>query len=178
MLTFIHTPKCGGTYTGKILEYLKIPNKGHTKYNSPESITFTIIRDPVDRFKSLLNFRSNLPPHSMPGKMEHSITPSVLYESLTLDEIVSKMTDDEILGFTSYNTLVYWTENVDIVITIDELPELLGRFGYTYPNFEKENVSLKNKGTFNEETRNRVKILFAEDVILFNKIKLKTFSDF
>ena len=43
MLTLIHTPKCGGTYTGKILEYLNIPNKGHTKYSSLDAITFTIV---------------------------------------------------------------------------------------------------------------------------------------
>lgn len=177
MLTFIHTPKCMGTYTGKILESLKIPNKGHTKFSSLDAITFTIIRDPVDRFESLLNFRSNLPPDPIPGKIKHSVTPSILYENLSLDEIVSKMSDEEILGFKPYNTLVYWTEGVDIVITIDELPELLGRFGYVYPEFKKENVSVKTKGSFGEKTRTRIKMLFAEDVNLFNiKNKLKTFS--
>lgn len=171
MLVFIHTPKCAGTYTGSILEYLKIPNKGHTKYNpSQNEITFTIIRNPIDRFESLLNFRLNIPQVPDPNKTQYSKTPDI-FEYSNLNEIVEKMTDEDILGFTPYKTLKYWTENVDIIITIDELPHLLAFFGYTYPEFQKQNVSIKSSGTFNKNTKNRIELLFDEDVILYNNIK-------
>lgn len=107
-----------------------------------------------------------MPPYPT-GKIQYSVTPPIVYENLTLNEIVSKMTDEEILGFIPYNTLAYWTEGVDIIITIDEL---LAFFGYTYPEFEKENVSTKTKGTFDNPTRHRISTLFCEDIVLFNNV--------
>ena len=56
-LIFVHTPKCGGTYTRQILKDLNIKNKGHVKAKRNEGITFTIIREPIERFQSLLNYR-------------------------------------------------------------------------------------------------------------------------
>ena len=168
MLTFIHTPKCGGTYVSKILKFLKIPNKGHNQATLKDGTTFTVIRHPVDRFESLLNFRIGLPPTSN----KYSETPSILFENLSLDEMVAKMSDETILGFTPYKTLVFWTAGVDHIITIDELPNFLNFFGYTYPKiFEKENVSSKLHGTFNENTRKRIEMLFEEDMKLFNNYK-------
>jgi hypothetical protein len=60
-----------------------------------------------------------------------------------LNEIVSKMTDAQILEFSPYKTLIYWTKNGDIIITIDELPRLLEYFGYKYDEnlFKKTNIS-------------------------------------
>jgi len=58
------------------------------------------------------------------------------------------MTDNQILGFSPYKTLNYWTQNVDIIITIDELPRLLEYFGYKYDEkiFISKNVSKKIRG--------------------------------
>ena len=56
-LTFIHTPKCGGTYVKEILKTLNIRNNGHRQATKNDGITFTVIRDPVARFESLLNYR-------------------------------------------------------------------------------------------------------------------------
>ena len=58
-LIFIHTPKCGGSYVSKILAHLNIINKAHTPAIKGEGINFTIIRNPVERFESLLNYRLN-----------------------------------------------------------------------------------------------------------------------
>jgi hypothetical protein len=82
------------------------------------------------------------------------------------------MTDEEILGFTPYKTLNYWAENVDIIITIENLPKLLNIFGYTYDNalFEPKNVSQKIRGKLNEENINRIKLLYNDDNLLYNKV--------
>ena len=56
-LCFIHTPKCGGSYAGLILRDLGIKYKGHRRAKKNDGITFTIIRDPVKRFESLINYR-------------------------------------------------------------------------------------------------------------------------
>lgn len=161
-LIFIHTPKCGGTYVGTILSYLKIENKGHKLVKKNEEISFTVIRNPIERFESLLNYRlcDQIPRNDFPNELRH------VYEdkNISLNEIVSKMSDSQILGFTPYKTLTYWTTNVDIIITIDELPKLLESFGYTYDTqlFPKVNVSNKVRGRFNEETIDRLKTLYND----------------
>jgi hypothetical protein len=93
-------------------------------------------------------------------------------KNISLNEIISKMTDDEILGFTPYKSLVYWTKNVDIVITIEQLEEFLHFFGYFYDSnkYKKENVSIKSRGKFNNETIKRIETLFYCDILLYNEI--------
>jgi hypothetical protein len=68
--------------------------------------------------------------------------------------------------------LTYWSQNVDILITINQLHEFLNFFGYNYniEKYEKKNVSNKLWGTFDKETKCRIKKLYNDDVILFNKI--------
>ena len=167
-LVFIHTPKCGGTYVSQILSKLKIKNNHHTQASSNQGITFTVIRDPVKRFESFLNYRlDNKNPR--PDWPKH-----LLYifrrKKMSLNGIVSKMTDKEILNFKPYRTLEYWSKNIDIFITIDQLKQLLNFFGYSYneENFSKKNVSKKNRGTFSEETQQRIANIFKKDIELYN----------
>lgn len=169
-LIFIHTPKCAGTYVNTILSHLGIQNKGHNQAIQNEGITFTVVRNPIERFESLLNYRlgEEIPRNDWPSHLKYVYNDI----NITLNEIVSKMTDTQILGFSPYKTLTYWTKNVDIIITIDELPRLLEYFGYKYDKkiFISKNVSKKIRGKFNEETINRIKILYNDDMILYNKV--------
>ena len=177
-LKFIHTPKCGGTYVSNILYDLKIINKKHLpvdrKNHIPangdeEEITFTIIRNPVDRFESLLNFRLGMDIlEDWPKHLRY------VYDNknITLNEIISKMSDDEILGFVPYKSLVYWTKNVDVVITIEQLEEFINFFGYFYDAaiYKKENVSIKIRGTLNDDIKKRITDLYHCDILLYNQI--------
>ena len=169
-LIFIHTPKCGGSYVSTILAHLNIINKAHTPAIKDEGINITIIRNPVERFESLLNYRlcEQKPRGDWPENLKY------VYEdkNITLNEIVSKMNDKQIVSFFPYKTLIYWTTNVDVIITIDQLPVLLKHFGYTYDDtlFTKINVSKKSRGTFNDESVNKIKTLYNDDMILFNKV--------
>ena len=169
-LVFIHTPKCAGTYINNILNDLQIINKHHTQALENEGITFTVIRNPIERFESLMNYRlgEEEPRYDWPPHLFY-----VYYDkSITLNEIVSKMSDSEIVGFKPYNSLIYWSKNIDIFITIDQLQEFLIFFGYFYnPNdYIKLNVSKKERGTFNDETKERIKQLYSNDFLLFTKI--------
>jgi len=169
-LIFIHTPKCAGTYVSSILSHLKIENKGHNKAVKGEGITFTVIRDPIERFESLLNYRlsEGTPRSDWPSRLGY------VYHSRTtrLNEIISKMSDKEILNFSPFKTLKYWTRNVDIIITIENLDKLLGYFGYVYDKaqFDKKNVSNKVNGKLNEESINRLKNLYKDDIEIYNKV--------
>jgi len=173
-LIYIHTPKCGGTYVGTILNHLGIHNKGHKQAIQNEGITFTVIRNPTKRFESLLNYRldEKEPRNDWPPELKY------LHEdkSISLNKIVSTMTDKQILGFRPYKTLTFWTTNVDIIITIDELPRLLEYFGYKYDInlFPRANVSNKLRGTFNIKTINRINTLYKHDMILYNKVSKST----
>jgi hypothetical protein len=170
-LIFIHTPKCGGSYVSKILKDLNISKKGHHPAVKNEGINFTVIRDPIDRFQSLLNYRLGQPAprNDWPKYLEYVYND----KSVTLNKLISKMTDDEILGFRPYSTLTFWTTNVDIIITIDQLPELLDCFGYKYDekSYPRMNISVKERGSFNNKTHNRLANLFKDDILLYNNVK-------
>jgi hypothetical protein len=170
-LMFIHTPKCAGTYVSNILSHLKIKNNYHNQaIPDNKYIYFTVIRNPVERFESLLNYRLGEvnPRQDWPKHLSYVYSD----KSIKLDEIVSKMTDNEILAFKPYRTLNYWSTNVDIIVTIDNLPKLLEYFGYSYDIklFEKKNISSKIRGKLSEENKDRIKNLFADDLELYNKV--------
>jgi hypothetical protein len=174
-LIFIHTPKCGGTYIVSILSQLKIKNKGHNQATPNEGITFTVIRNPIDRFESLLNFRldETKPRKDWPNHLRYVYTD----KTIKLNEIVSKMTDKQILGFSPYKTLTFWTKNVDIIITVENVTKLLAYFGYTYDTnlFKPKNVSQKIRGKLNQTNIDRLTRLYNDDIVLYNKIINTTF---
>ena len=169
-IIFIHTPKCGGTYVSSILKHLQIQNKRHFQATPNEGITFTVIRDPVARFESLLNYRLDLksPNVDWPPNLKYVYN----NKGITLNQIVSKMTDKQILGFSPFKTLKYWTKNVDIIITMENLPKMMEYFGYTYDinSFQPKNVSSKTRGKLNERNINRLKRLYRDDIILYNNV--------
>lgn len=170
-LVFVHTPKCGGTYVNQILSHLNIKNIGHKQaIPNDKYIYFTVIRNPVERFESLLNYRlgEDKPRNDWPKKLSYVHND----KTIKLDEIISKMTNEEILGFTPYKTINYWVKNVDIIITLDNLEKLLEYFGYTYDKnlFQPINVSNKIRGKLNQESKNRIKNLFIDDYELYNKV--------
>ncbi len=58
-LIFIHTPKCAGTYLIPILKLFNIHYNEHHQAIKNDDIFFTVVRNPVERFESLLNYRLN-----------------------------------------------------------------------------------------------------------------------
>ena len=170
-LVFIHTPKCGGSYVSSILSHLNIENKGHEQAILNDNyIYFTVIRNPVERFESLLNYRLNekTPRNDWPKHL------SYVYDDINikLDDIISQMTDEEILGFSPYKTINYWIKNVDIIITLDNLPKILEYFGYTYDVnlFNPVNVSNKIRGKINQQNKDRLQNIFNDDVNIYNMV--------
>jgi hypothetical protein len=170
-LVFIHTPKCAGSYISNILSYLKIKNLGHHQaVPNKEYIYFTVIRNPVERFESLLNYRlgEEKPRKDWPIYLSH-----VYHDKyIGLDDIVSKMSNEDILGFTPFRTIDYWTKDVDIIITLDNLPKMLEYFGYKYDVnlFIPINVSNKTRGTISQKNKDRIGKIFNNDVELYNKV--------
>ena len=170
-LVFIHTPKCGGSYVSNILSHLKITNKGHNQaILNNNYIYFTVIRNPVERFESLLNYRlgENNPRDDWPKHLSYAYDD----KNIKLNDIISKMTDEEILGFSPYKTINYWIKNVDIIITLDNLPKMLEYFGYTYDVnlFKPVNVSNKIRGKINKQNKNRLQNIFNDDVKIYNMV--------
>lgn len=178
-IEFIHVPKCGGGFVKNVLKSLDstrirpvsggpdFDNRNHRRQGKGrQSIAFAVIRHPVDRFQSLLNYRlSN--PTTKPKPLKHAQKDP----SISLNEILEKMTDKEILGFKPYRTLSYWCDNIDIFITIDKLGDFLSFFGHEVDldKLELRNVSKKTRGKLNEANRRRVAKLYAADMALYKR---------
>ena len=149
ILNFIHTPKCGGTYTENVINNLnkinhrKINFLGHKLANKTNEINFTIFRNPIERFESLLNYRL-----SNKKRLRDDWPKRLIYvyknENISLNKIVNMMTKNEILNFRPYRTLNYWFQNIDICITINQLKDFLEFFGYKYPERLQERINNKN----------------------------------
>ena len=170
-LVFIHTPKCGGTYASSIFKNLNINYKGHLRAKKNEGITFTIIRDPVERFESMLNYRLGRLVSQSRNDWPERLRYMYNDKTISLNEIISNMTDKEIISFTPYNTLSYWGYNIDIFISIDKLPSFLSYFGYNYylENYPKLTVSKKERGKLNEKSKNRIARLYFDDMVLYKR---------
>ena len=169
-LIFIHTPKCGGSYVSQILSDLNITNRGHNQadINNNGEINFTIIRHPVERFESLLNYRLQdaEPRDDWPKHLNYVYSSS----NMDLNTIIDKMSDNNITGFWPYNSLTYWGKNIDVFLLIDQLQSFLNLHGYTYDTnkYNKINVSTKIRGTLNDKNKERIAKLYSSDMELFN----------
>ena len=169
ILHFIHTPKCAGSYASQYFKILDIKNNGHSKIiEDSDAITFTIIRDPITRFESFLNYRLN--ERSPRSDFSPRLRSSFYNKNTTLDQIIKRITYDELLELIPYQSLVYWSQNVDLLITIDELDETLQLFGYKIDDlkFDKRNVSLKKRGILNEESISILSSFYKQDILLYN----------
>lgn len=173
-ITFIHTPKCGGRFVHSIINNMtSIRYKGHIIADPiNDGITFTIIRNPIERFESLMNYRlgQSFPRRDWPQSLHYVYRD----KSINLNNIVEKMSDNEIINFKPYKNLYFWSKNIDIFITIDKLEEFLSFFGYNIDikKFKKKNVSIKNRGKFNEDTKNRISNIYAQDMLFFKSVIL------
>ena len=173
-LAFVHTPKCGGTYVGSILRDLNVRNVGHRHLRAKERLrftSFTVIREPTARFESLLNFR--LGPRcrgrrDWPEQLKHAFRDP----SVTLNDVVAQMSDDDMRGFVPFRSLVYWSANVDVVLTMEQLHAFLAARGYTYDRqaYPRSNVSVKRRGTLSEANCARIRRVFSADVELFARV--------
>lgn len=166
-LCYIHIPKCAGTYVRFILNDLNINYKPHVPAEENDGITFSVIRDPIDRFESLLNYRlrPSLRISWIPRLNELKKDPTI-----SLNEVVRQMTDEEIKFASPFKTLNWWCQGIDILLTLDKLHAFLSHFGYTYnvADYPKKNISVKTRGSFNTSTVERLKKLFKKDVILYD----------
>ena len=142
-LSFIHIPKCGGCFASQYMDLCNINNKGHNIADNENEITFAIIRDPIKRFESLLNYR-------LGGEKQRLDFPKNLRyvyfdKSISLNEIVDQFTYDDIIKLYPYKNYTYWCQNIDLLITIEELEETLTILGFNVENIicEQKNVSIK-----------------------------------
>jgi hypothetical protein len=167
-LIFIHIPKCGGSYISQYLNDLDIINNGHRISNSNNTLTFAVIRNPINRFESLLNYRLSFP-HPRIDWPERLI--NFHYDkNKTLDDIVNNMTDEELVSFNPYKSLKYWTQNIKLLITIDEFIPILEYLGYKVnKQYCNINISEKNRGTLSIDNQNRIKKIYKDDFIIFEE---------
>ena len=162
-LIFVHVPKCGGSYISAVLGDLNIINKGHnsaTEQESRENTTFTVLRDPVDRLESRLNF------HLTVNKCDLRLWPESLknilkHPEISLDEIVSKFTDKELTmgkwyvaggnesgtlyqdgGVGITDTYKLWIKNINIFMRVEFKTKMLSKLEVRYMDILKSETSM------------------------------------
>jgi hypothetical protein len=177
-LGYVHIPKTGGTFARWVFE--EIPEIKYLYHNQAKEdekkIFFATIREPADRFESLLNMtfwfnnilKRNLLDHHLPKRMHHVFH----NKNISLDETVSLMTDADIKHIQdtkAFASLDYYSKNVGLMITIDEFLPTLNLLGFTIKKqYVKNNVSEKLRGKFSIETKRRIRKLFSKDFKIWN----------
>jgi hypothetical protein len=171
-LYFIHIPKAAGTYARVICDQLNInhqkayTHKKASKLINDRHIVFAILREPVSRYESMLNYR-------LFKIKDTSRKPNGNIDDYNdINDFIANQTDDFLLNVgSSFQTLLKYSKFVDIFITIDEFEDFLNFFGHHIPeNLKKrKNQSERPKGKFNNITINRIKKLYAKDIEFYNR---------
>lgn len=173
-LVFVHTPKCGGTYANNCLNILNIKTIGHiqpklSNYKSSEpEVYFTIIREPIERFESFLNYRLGKKElHDFPPRFSEKINNN----KYTLNDFMSQLNGYDYESFTPYRNLKYWTKNIDLCICMKEFLPFMEFLGYDISkikNIPRKNVSVKNRGFLNDENKENLRQIYKEDINIYN----------
>lgn len=168
-LCYIHTPKAYGTFVNTICKDLGIMYIGHKRAVHSKMINFTVVRNPVDRFISLINYRlqEKEPRADFPERLH----PMHYNRQFGLEEIITQLTHDEILSFKPFRTLEYWTQGCDAIITLNQVQPFLAHFGHEYDQnlYPPLNVSKKERSQVSNDTRKRLEEIFSIDMVIWNK---------
>lgn len=169
-LLFVHIPKCGGTYAAQILKVLNISNNFHSKARQKNSVTFGIVRHPVERFESFLNYR--LGEWNVRKDWPRYLRHAHKDKQASLNDIVLAFRTADILRFAPFKTLLFWTQKIDILITINQLEDFLQFWGYRYnsSSFMAKNISPKTRGTLNITARAKVEDVFRRDLVVYRTV--------
>ena len=163
-LVFIDTPHTEGNYVRKILKSLNIRSIGHNQAPVNIGTTFTVIKDPVQRVEDFVNYHIH-----KPEKECDALIRPFRKTTLEMNEIMNEITDQEFLNLEPFRCLAYWTRNVDVCITIDQLKAFLNFYGHEYdPDaFKKDPPLLETRGGFNQNTKLRFMNLYNRDYLIF-----------
>lgn len=171
-LFFVHIPKCGGTYINNIIKKTNINSSKKSGFNTHkpateevnrDHIVFAVIREPVSRYQSLINYRIRT---DRIGNFSKDIK-----DCDNINAYIEKQADDTLTSFSPYNTLLHYSKNVDIFITIEELKDFLEFFGYNISKIQHKavNTSTRKYGRFNNKTINRIARLFEKDIEFYQE---------
>ncbi len=165
-IVFVHTPKCAGSFVNRYCDDLGIKSIKHNlAEKKTDTFYFTVIRDPLARFESFLNYRlGNGNKHSFDERLH----PIFKNKSISLNKIVKKMVKSDFQRFYPYKTLKYWSQNCQLLITIDELFDFFRELGYhDFVIHPKENVSPKLRGTFNLNMIKKLQNIYKKDIEIY-----------
>ncbi len=165
-VAFVHIPKCAGSFVNRYCHDLGIESLGHNlAKNDKNTFYFSVIRDPVTRFESFLNFRLGLGMKFSFKKQLHHVFRN---KSISLNQIVNKMNKSDFDRFKPYRTIQYWSKGCHLLITIHELFDFFHELGYeNIKIYPKENVSPKLRGTFNPKIIQKIQNIYKKDLEIY-----------
>ncbi len=170
-LTYIHIPKCGGSFVRNFLPKDQITYKSnHEAATKKDFPAFALIRHPVDRFESMLRFRlerlSNYPTLQQKVNLLHG-----MHQKIHLNNIARLLSDDEMSNIDPFQTLTYYSKNVQFLIPMELFIPMLRYLEIDTVRIDpskKINASPDKKyGHLGEKQRNRVEKLYASDMQLY-----------
>ena len=203
-LVFVHIPKCGGCFVGSVLAKLGaarvdrlnsadpgnvpgIVDLGHRPLSALTSAqqaklasheTWTVVRHPVARLESLLNYRLDEAerawkargPAAYRGDWPQRLK-SAPPARVDVDGLVKAMTDDELRAFRPYRTLKHYARGCKHKILIADLGRFLAHKGYPtdVSSFPRRNCSTRVRGELSPESKARIARVYADDVMFYER---------
>jgi len=169
-ITFIHTPKTAGTSLTTHPNFATYINyKGHTQASERDHSTFTIIRHPIQRFESFLNYR--LGEKILRRDFSPALRIAFQNNLMSLDDIVQLITLEDINKFNPFRFLTYWTHNVKVCLTIDEIDEFFTILDIPVILPERTfNVSKKTRGNLSKTSIEKITSFYKDDIELYNQL--------
>lgn len=180
-LTFIHIPKCAGTFVRNFLpkindtkdKSLQIRYKGkHEKASIEDVPAIAIIRHPIERFESMLRYRlDRIENHAdLQQILEHL---KLLQKQVTLNNIVEQMTNEQILNISPFQSLSYYQDNVAFMFTIDKFIPVLDYLGFSTKDIQMElkinTTTISDYQELSAENKKRIRQLYKDDLKLYRK---------
>ena len=173
-ITFIHIPKCGGTFVRQFISDKPFLYKqNHERAKRKDRPCFAIIRHPIDRFESMLRYRLkniNLPQNE---NLKRILTLLNIMDKDNLDNIIQELSDEELLNFHPFQTLDYYKNEVNLMISFEYFVPMLNYLNICTKNIDtalkinESSSDFKIKYRFNEESKQRIKKLFQKDIELY-----------
>lgn len=167
---FLHIPKTGGTTVKGLCKRYNIETCKHNLgvlSRKRRRMVFCVVRNPVDRFESFLNYRLG----QLNIRPDWPVRIAYRKKEMGLSKVLRRFKSPMITNLKPFRTLKNFVDVSNICFTIQEIPEAIAIMKCLdkVPKLGKANVSVKKRSPLNKASRDRIQRLFKKDMDIYEK---------